>query len=107
MGGRKRHRPGALHATRAREQELARTSSRVQEIGATLRPSASSLTAASRREEVDGRVRAKFAPGRLLWRDARMNYGEGEFVARHLSCFDLDGHVTMLASYDVMSQKFI
>ena len=31
-----------------------------------------------------------------------------QFVARHLSRFDLDGHVTMPASYDVMLQnKFI
>ena len=30
-----------------------------------------------------------------------------QFIARHLSRFDLDGHVTMSASYDVMSQKKI
>ena len=58
MGGRKRHGPGTLYAARAPKQELARVSRRVQEIGATLRPSASSLTAASRREEVERRLRA-------------------------------------------------
>ena len=43
-GPKKRQGPDTLHAARARKQELARTSLRVQEIGATLRPAARPLT---------------------------------------------------------------
>ena len=57
----KKQGPDTLHAARARKQELARTSLREQEIGATLRPAARPLTAASRREAVERRVRAKLA----------------------------------------------
>ena len=60
-GPKKRQGPDTLHIARARKQELARTSLRVQEIGASLRPAARPLTAAARREAVERRVRAKLA----------------------------------------------